>query len=340
MCPSGLKLSFRPIYNDNMNNMNRLWWPAGVIIVFLALFATVVLTGSFGDEAPRVRLGLDSLRVKWGSPMRAVRLPVGARVRKDVAYGAHRLQKLDVYIPPGVAPSEGPLADSSDGAPIVFMVHGGGWQRGDKASRDVVRNKINHFLPKGYIFISVNYRLSPEIDPTSQVEDVASALAFVQEHAADWGGDGERIVVMGHSAGAHLVTMLTSAPEIGQSVGVGPWLGTVALDSAAYNVVELMRNRHRSLYDRAFGRDPSYWALASPALRLQTAPPPMLLICSTLWAHSCQQAQAYADAVESFGGTITLERVVLRHDRVNRNVGVAGPLTDAVDAFMHSVGLD
>lgn len=340
MCPSGLKLSFRPIYNDNMNKMKRLLWPAGFIIVFFALFATLVFTGSFGDEASRVRLGLDSLRVKWGSPMRAVRLPVGARVQKDVAYGPHRLQTLDVYVPPGVAPSEGLPADPSDGAPIVFMVHGGGWQRGDKAARDVVGNKMHYFLPKGYIFVSVNYRLSPEIDPALQVEDVAAALAFVQEHASDWGGDAERVVVMGHSAGAHLVTMLTSAPEIGQHVGVRPWLGTVALDSAAYNVVELMRNRHRNLYDRAFGADPSYWALASPALRLQSTPPPMLLVCSTLWAHSCQQAQAYADAVESFGGTIALERVVLRHDRVNRNVGVAGPLTDAIARFMRSVGLE
>lgn len=339
--------------NGSTNKWIRFVWPVGLLVVFVGLFAVVLSTARYGFDVFDIGFGQRFLKIEFGGsagggPLRPIRLPLGARVQQNVSYGSHRLQKLDVYIPPGNAGGMGGIpptiagpteAGDGDGAPILFMVHGGGWQRGDKTARGTVQNKINYFLPRGYMFVSVNYRLGPEVDPATQVDDVAAALAYVQRHAANWGGDGSRIVLMGHSAGAHLVTMLTSAPEIGQRLGVEPWLGTVSLDSAAYNVVELMGNRHRSLYDRAFGNDPLFWELTSPALRLHSAPPPMLLVCSTRWAHSCQQAVAYAEAVGSFGGTITLERVALRHNDVNRRVGVPGRLTDAIVNFMRTLGL-
>lgn len=269
-------------------------------------------------------------------PTMPVRLPAGARLEEDVAYGDHPLQRLDVYVPAAEA-AKAAEAAGEGGAPIVFMVHGGGWQHGDKAALDVVQNKVNYFLPRGYVFVSMNYRLVPEVEPTDQVADVAAALAYVQQHAANWGADGRRVVTMGHSAGAHLVTLLASVPETAQRFGVQPWLGTVALDSAAYDVVELMRRRHLQLYDRAFGQDRFLWEEVSPTLRLQSTPPPMLLVCSALWAHSCDQAGAYADLARSLGGNVTVMRVGLIHRRVNRNVGLPGRLTDTVGGFIRAL---
>lgn len=335
-----------------MNELTRFAWPLGLLAAFVGLFVGVGSTDRFAYDVRAVELGGHRLEVQFGEavtgmPLESLRLPAGSRLLKDEAYGDHARQKLDVYIPPGVAPGVAPgiapgiapEEGEEPGAPVVFMVHGGGWQRGDKSARDTVRNKVNWLLPKGYVVVSVNYRLSPEIVPTAQAADVAAALAYVQGNASRWGADPARIVLMGHSAGAHLVTMLTSAPDIAAAAGVQPWLGTVSLDSAAYNVVELMATRHRSVYDRAFGRDPSFWAEASPALRLQETPPPMLLVCSTLWANSCRQAASYARAIEAVGGTVHRLSVVMSHNAVNRTVGVPGRLTNAVADFFRSLGL-
>lgn len=70
-------------------------------------------------------------------------LPAGTRVERDIAYGPHPKQRFDVYLP----------AQVKAGAPILFMVHGGGWRIGDKDSRGVTGNKAAHWLQKGFVFV-------------------------------------------------------------------------------------------------------------------------------------------------------------------------------------------
>jgi acetyl esterase/lipase len=257
-----------------------------------------------------------------------VTIPAGAREVQDVAYGSDPMQRMDVYIPQG-----------AKGAPVILMVHGGGWVRGDKAAHGVIQNKINYFLPRGYVVISINYRLVPQVNVMTEADDVAHALAYAQQHAAEWGGDASRFVLMGHSAGAHLVTMLSAVPGIWQGAGAHPWLGTIPLDSAAYNVVEIMNSQHFSLYDRAFDNDQQLWSQASPTLRLQSAPPPMLLVCDSRRANSCDQANAFADKAKSFGGKVSVFPISMRHGEINLEVGVPGDLTSRIDEFLHSLGL-
>lgn len=84
----------------------------------------------------------------------AVNLPAGGKQFTDVAYGSDPLQKLDVYVPANVVR-----------APVIFMVHGGGWVEGDKANHNVVFNKVPYFLGKGFVLVSTNYRLSPAVNP-------------------------------------------------------------------------------------------------------------------------------------------------------------------------------
>jgi arylformamidase len=259
-----------------------------------------------------------------------VTLPNGARLVRNVAYGSDSKQTLDVYIP-----------QNASNAPIIFMVHGGGWTRGDKTASNVVQNKIDYFLPKGYVFVSVDYRMVPDVSVMTEADDVAHALAYVQQHAADWGGDASKVVVMGHSAGAHLVTLISSVPAIWQDAGAKPWLGTISLDSAAYNVVTIMDTRHFPLYDPVFGNDQQLWQQASPTLRLQGAPTvPMLLVCSSLRANSCSQADGFADRAQSFGGHVKVYPVALRHAQINANVGLPGDYTDEIESFINSLGIN
>ncbi|PCJ15830.1 MAG: esterase, partial [Gammaproteobacteria bacterium] len=172
---------------------------------------------------------------------------------KDLAYGNHPLQKLDVY-----------QSSNASNAPILFMVHGGAWRRGDKAAKAVVKNKVDRWIAKGFIFISINYRLLPEADPFKQADDVATALKFVQSNASQWGGDPSQIILMGHSAGAHLINILSASSTIKAAHELMPWLATISIDSAVFNVERTMQRKHFRFYDRAFGNDKDYWRSVSP----------------------------------------------------------------------------
>ena len=251
-------------------------------------------------------------------------LPPGARILRDLAYGDDPAQRLDVYLPP-----------NAKGAPAILMVHGGGWSRGDKALGSVVTNKAARWVSQGYLFISVNNRLTPEADPLQQAGDVARALAFAQANAASWGGDAARFVLMGHSAGAHLVALLAADPALAKQQGTAPWLGTIPLDSGAFDVVAIMEERHFGLYDRAFGDDPAFWRSASPLHRLAGAPAPMLLVCSSRREVACAQAEAFAAKATALGGSVSVLPVDLSHRGINTDLGEPGDYTDSVEAFLH-----
>ena len=251
-----------------------------------------------------------------------------SEVMRDVAYGPDRAQTFDVYLPA-----------ERKGAPIIFLVHGGAWMKGDKAHAGVVTNKVAHWVGKGYILVSTNYRLSPP-DPLQQADDVARALAFAQAQAPSWGGDPARIAVVGHSSGAHLVSLLASDPSFTAKHEAKPWLGTVALDSAAFDVERIMAKQHFAFYDRVFREDPAYWRSCSPIHRLNAAPPnPVFAVCSSDRRESCSQARDYVEKVKGLGGRAEVFPVALSHQEINEQLGLQGHYTSAVDAFLQSLGL-
>jgi len=272
----------------------------------------------------------DTLAGEVGASSASLNLPAGARRLGDLAYGSAARQKLDVYLPPaasGAAPS-----------PIVLMVHGGGWRLGDKAAERVVANKASHWLGQGMVFVSINYRLLPQAAPLAQADDVAHALAYVQAHAGEWHADPQRLVLMGHSAGAHLIALLSADPARAIALGAHPWAGSVALDSAALDLVQLMEDRHARLYDRAFGADPAAWRAASPQHHLNAHALPMLLVCSTRRADDpCAQANRYAAAAKTLGVHTEILPQPLSHGDINGQLGLPGAYTEAVDRFLSSL---
>ena len=254
-----------------------------------------------------------------------VALPSGARRIANLAYGADPAQRLDVYVPA-----------RPDGR-VILMVHGGGWANGDKALPSVVDNKVAHWVAAGTIFISIDYRMLPGTDPLHQADDVADALAWSQRHARDWGGDPGDFVLMGHSAGAHLAALVAADPLAAHARGVRPWRGTVALDSAALDVEEIMSNPHLPLYDAAFGADPGYWRAASPYARLTHAVAPMLLVCSSRRVESCANARRFADRAHGLHAPAQVLPEPLSHREINDTLGLPSDYTRAVDAFIASL---
>jgi arylformamidase len=257
-----------------------------------------------------------------------VRLPSDARLERDVPYGDDPQQRLDVYIP-----------GQAKRAPVILMVHGGAWMVGDKAASGFVSKKVTRWLPKGYIIVSSNYRVSQRPNPLEQVDDIAHALAFVQAKASSWGGDPTKMLLLGHSAGAHLVSMLAADQHIVTGQGGAPWLGTIVLDSAAFNVVEIMQGKHYGFYDRVFGKDQALWTEASPYHRLTTAPAPMLLVCSSRRSDACPQARAFSSKAVTLGGKVTVLPMDMTHGEINKELGQPSEYTTAVEEFMRTLGL-
>ena len=250
----------------------------------------------------------------------------GVHVMADTHYGADRAQRMDIY-----------TTEGTQARPVIVMVHGGGWMFGDKANPGVAGAKLEHFAAEGYVFVSIDYRLWPAVGPVEQAGDVALALAYVQKHAQAWGGDGSRVILMGHSAGSHLVALLAASPALARSHGAVPWLGTVVLDSAALDVSKIMRGPHAGFYDQVFGGTPEGWRDASPVDRLAGKTAPMLLVCSDLRLLSCPHAREFMQRARSFGATASVLPVALSHGQINATLGEAGDYTRAVDAFLASL---
>jgi arylformamidase len=253
-------------------------------------------------------------------------LPRGAQRILDVSYGADAAQRFDVYQP-----------KDARHAPVIFMVHGGGWRHGSKSARGVVQNKVSHWVGKGLVVISTNYRLLPDADPLEQARDVAQALTTAQARASKWGGDAQQFILMGHSAGAHLVALINASPILATGLGAKPWLGTVSLDSAALNVPSVMEGKHLRLYDKAFGIDPGFWQATSPWHQLSKGSAPLLAVCSSRRSDSCPQAEQYRDKAIAQGSRATALPVKLSHGEVNDQLGLSGPYTEAVDTFLRSL---
>lgn len=249
--------------------------------------------------------------------------------RGDVAYGPAPRERLDVFLP--TAPVRG--------APVIVMVHGGGWCVGDKAMAGVTEAKVARWVSRGFVFVSVNYPMVNDgADALAQGGAIAKAAAFVQAHAAEWGGDPGKVVLMGHSAGAHLVSLVNADAELRRRHGVRPLLATVSLDAGAIDVVKQMPNVYPFLklrYREAFGEQEAQWIAASPYHRLDRSASPWLGVCSTTRQDDpCGQARAYVEKSRGLGVPAEVLPQPMGHGAINKTLGEESAYTRAVEAFL------
>ena len=199
------------------------------------------------------------------------------RITRDIPYAepANPRQMLDVYAP----------AAGQD-LPVIFWIHGGGWRRGDKAS---VQLKPAAFVERGFLFVSTTYRFVPDVTVGEMTGDVARAIRWVHDHAAEYGGDGKRIVVMGHSAGAHLAALVCTDESYLKAVGLSLEVihGCIPIDVSMYDIPTQMATvtdeARKAAYRNAFGEDPAEHRKLSPALHVAAGkhlPPFLILHCA------------------------------------------------------------
>lgn len=251
--------------------------------------------------------------------------PASAAPLLDQRYGPDAAQAADVHLPAARTPG---------GAPILVIVHGGSWKNGDKAAPEVVQNKLAYWLPKGFVVVSVNTRLLPQARPDAQAEDLGRALAWIRHRAGQWNADPDRLIVMGHSSGGHLLALLAADEAMRQRTGAQAWLASVILDGAGFDLLDVMPRPHAPFYDEAFGADPEQWAAASPAAQLRGPQPPALFVCSTLRPDPCRRSQRFADQLKAQGGQAELVGVARNHAQINADVGADNDETRAISAFI------
>ena len=136
------------------------------------------------------------------SPFRVLNaLPADAarKVAQSAPYGADPRQTLDVYAP----------AAGGSGRPVLVFFYGGSWASGAKGDYAFAGRSL---AAEGFVTVVPDYRLVPQVRFPGFVEDGAAAVAYARAHAREWGGDPERIVIAGHSAGAYIAAMLALDP--------------------------------------------------------------------------------------------------------------------------------
>lgn len=181
----------------------------------------------------------------------------GVRVTSDIKYGPEDLQAFDLYVP------EQPPATP---VPIVVFLHGGGLVAGNKVSNgtegQIYSNIPMFFARHGMIGVNANYRLVPDVKWPGGPDDVRAVLVWLRENIAEYGGDTNKIFLMGNSAGAtHVAAYLFHEPtQLDGGPGViGALMGSGGFDAGS---PETMRGY--------FGNDEAAWQANSPLGLVET----------------------------------------------------------------------
>ena len=262
----------------------------------------------------------------------------GMTTSKDIPYAVitgvdPNLLSLDVYAPAG-----------SKDLPVVLMIHGGGWSAGDKANPDMGSDKATYFTAHGYVYVSINYRLSPAVQHPAHVEDVASAVSWILDNIADYGGDPARLTLIGHSAGAHLAALVATDERYLASHGhtLSELSGVILLDGAGYDIPLVLNEFYppgklTEMYTDAFGTDPVAWADASPVNHVATGKgiPPFLILHTSREA-AVDESDELAGLLKAAGVTIwSYLAEGKNHASINRDIGKVGDeVTEQIRLFL------
>jgi acetyl esterase/lipase len=226
-------------------------------------------------------------------------------VTRDVPYtdqAADKLRTLDLYVPKGV-----------QGAPVFVFIHGGGWNKRDK---DEVGSQPKLFNSAGTIVVSLNYRLAPAIHHPENVKDVAAAIAWLHQNIARYGGDPNKIVLMGHSAGSHLAALVATDGRYLAAHGLrrNQLAGVVSLDGSAFDIPDRIKNGVPKIAENcrlAFGEREEVQADGSPINHIegQVPLPPFLLVYLTEGSLNHAQSKQFAERVERSAGKARLVQI-------------------------------
>lgn len=251
----------------------------------------------------------------------------GHSVKGNIPYGSLARQQLDIYVPAHQATSQ---------LPVVLFFYGGSWESGDKEDYLFAAEA---FASRGYLTVVPNYRVYPKVKFPAVMQDPAHAAKWVKTNIAEYGGDPSHIFMVGHSAGAHLLTMLALNTEYLNQVALTPsdFAGYIGL-AGPYDFLPLKSARLKEI----FGPEETQWK-SQPIRFVNGENPPMLLLVglkdSVVWprntfnlASEIRQDQGQVEVIEFPDyGHIDMVAKLAKPLRGNSR------LLDEVDAFMQKL---
>lgn len=276
--------------------------------------------------------------------MVAVDQAFGQTLHADIPYvsGGHERQVLDVYTPEKKADAK---------LPVMFWIHGGGWQVGDKSD---VALKPKVLTERGFVFVSTNYRLLPDVEIDELIRDVARSIGWVHKNIEKYGGDPTRIFVGGHSAGAQLAALLCTDDRYlkEQAVSFDVLKGCVPVDGDTYDIPKIIitAELRQALYGgkmfqfghrQKFGNDPEKHVDFSAVTHIAAGKgiPPFLVLYFPGNPNTRAQAMRLGEVLE--GAQVPVKLYGKRdsnHSRLNNELGEPDdPATKELYQFLDSL---
>ncbi|HVY71523.1 MAG TPA: alpha/beta hydrolase [Verrucomicrobiae bacterium] len=258
-------------------------------IVVLATLALVATRGMADDSTPppapgyktpaEVMAAIATKQLKTISQPKE--LPAGVVEMKDLEYGkvGERPLKLDLYAPENLTKP----------VPALVFIHGGAWSGG---SRDVYKYYTVRYAKRGYVAVTVSYRLSGEAPFPAALEDVKCAVRWLRANAAKYHVDPGHIAAIGRSAGGHLALLAgysAGAPDLegtGGNPGVSSAVQAVVDFYGVYDMTTPFAQKAGSvkkfLGGKTYEEAPELWAKSSPSHYLKAGAPPTLILHGTI----------------------------------------------------------
>jgi arylformamidase len=260
-------------------------------------------------------------------------------IKRNIPYAnpPHERQVLDVYSPP-----------KAKNLPVVFWIHGGGWQTGDKSD---VHIKPQIFMDKGFVFVSTNYRLLPNVDMETIIRDIAKSIHWVHDHIADHGGDPKRLFIMGHSAGAQLAALVCIDERYLKAEGLSLAItkGCVPVDGDTYDVPAIIATaearwkahglpKAKVGHYEKFGNDPAKHRDFSAVTHVAKDKniPPFLILHVAGHPDTTAQAVRLGNVLKDAGLSATVFAAKeTTHNKINADLGRADdPATQVMFEFL------
>lgn len=265
------------------------------------------------------------------------------KLTPDIPYvhDGHARQVLDIYTPE---------MKTNSSLPVMFWIHGGGWQTGDKGD---VSLKPKVLTERGFVFVSANYRLLPDVEMDELIRDVAKAIGWVHKNIDQYGGDPKRIFVGGHSAGAQLAALMCTDDRYLREQGVefSVLKGCVPVDGDTYDIPKIiMTAEHRQVlyggkmftfgHRQKFGNDPEKHVDFSAVTHVEKGKgiPPFLLLYFPGNPDTRAQAQHLAAVLQQADIPATAYgKADSNHNRLNDDLGKPDdPATQELYKFLDS----
>lgn len=250
-------------------------------------------------------------------------------VSRGVAIGGGL--KVDIHAPE--SSKRRSLFSKRRKAPVLLYVHGGGWIKGTRAKSYQLGTFTNK---RNWMLVSTDYRPVPRTTIDGQVKDVVRAIRWVRNNIKRYGGDPKKIVIMGHSAGSHLVAMV-AAKKVG-----GKLRGVISNDVQAYDMVAYggMRGSLPRVYAIAFGSNPANWVKWSPVTHVKKGekggyPPYLIMYSGSNYERRKVLAHGFARELKNKGARVSLfDGRRYTHGTIASKIGSSAEVTRAVERFL------